>query len=412
METRPEYHPFAMFFPMMKDADLHSLSGDIKRNGLREPIVLYEGKILDGRNRFEACLRAGVEPKTLPWDENEHGDPISFVLTRNVHRRHLSESQRAIAAAKAATMRQGARTDLASIEAKSSQPDAAAQLNVSRSSTQRANRVCKSGVQGLVDLVRDGLVAVGAASMVADLPVEELERLVADGPAAIKNKASLMREAAQQGRPAFATRNNLADTESMRAESAETFSGAVDAAPGECARDHGSATDGITSSEPTPGVEVPIIVAEPAWLPAGAVQRPGGSSGGGLNDQSVRQIMTQDAHLLELASCALLFRVTPYRLSIACQIMEQLRFDLLLVVPIAGRVVAAAEADPARDYVLLGVRGAVAKLDAPDLLRWLTGRRSVDPATPFEVRDLACRLSQGPILEVSWAATGAGGRRG
>jgi hypothetical protein len=70
-----------------------SLVADIKNNGLIEPIVLFEGKIIDGRHRYEACRLAGIEPR---FAEYTGDDPLQFVRSLNVHRRHLSESQAAV----------------------------------------------------------------------------------------------------------------------------------------------------------------------------------------------------------------------------------------------------------------------------------------------------------------------------
>jgi ParB-like chromosome segregation protein Spo0J len=61
--TEMEFHPLANLFPPLEEKELDELTADIRANGLRENIVLHEGKILDGRNRYYACLRAGVEPR-------------------------------------------------------------------------------------------------------------------------------------------------------------------------------------------------------------------------------------------------------------------------------------------------------------------------------------------------------------
>lgn len=80
---------------MLPEGELSELANDIKTNGLKEKIWLYEGKILDGRNRWLACKQAGVEPKTTDYT----GDtPASFVLSLNLHRRHLTPSQKATVA--------------------------------------------------------------------------------------------------------------------------------------------------------------------------------------------------------------------------------------------------------------------------------------------------------------------------
>ena len=60
--------------------------------GLHHPIVFYEDQILDGRNRFRACMMARVDPEFVDYQ----GDaPLSYVLSLNLHRRHLTVSQRA-----------------------------------------------------------------------------------------------------------------------------------------------------------------------------------------------------------------------------------------------------------------------------------------------------------------------------
>src|ERR1043166_7584040 len=57
------FHSLCVIFPVMPDAELSELANDIKENGLREPNVLLDGKILDGRNRYLACQKASVTPK-------------------------------------------------------------------------------------------------------------------------------------------------------------------------------------------------------------------------------------------------------------------------------------------------------------------------------------------------------------
>lgn len=163
-------HPAASLFPVMEGADLEALAADIQTNGLLVPIVLHEGLVLDGRNRLAACELAGVEPAFVGWPGA--GDPMSWVVSQNLHRRHLSEGQRAMIAARLATMKQGTRTDLAPIGAKS-QSDVASLLNVARRSVQRARTVQERGAPELVAAVDAGEVAVSRAAQIARLPEEE-----------------------------------------------------------------------------------------------------------------------------------------------------------------------------------------------------------------------------------------------
>src|SRR3954464_9583028 len=93
-------HPLADLFPLMSDVELQELASDIKARGLLKPVVLHEGKILDGRNRYLACKMAGVEAMTVTFrPELLNQTPEEFVYSRNVVRRHLTPSQRAAMAA-------------------------------------------------------------------------------------------------------------------------------------------------------------------------------------------------------------------------------------------------------------------------------------------------------------------------
>lgn len=96
-------HELATIFPPMTAQEKRDLANDIRKNGLVDPIILFDDQILDGRSRFEACLNADVEPRYINFDELpaavKEAGPLSFVIARNMKRRHLTPSQLAIIAA-------------------------------------------------------------------------------------------------------------------------------------------------------------------------------------------------------------------------------------------------------------------------------------------------------------------------
>jgi DNA-binding Lrp family transcriptional regulator len=89
------FHPIANIFPLMEGGEFAALVDDVRVYGLIEPITLYEGMILDGRNRHRACQEAGVEPRFREARGlGSHAEAVAFVISANVHRRHLTVEQR------------------------------------------------------------------------------------------------------------------------------------------------------------------------------------------------------------------------------------------------------------------------------------------------------------------------------
>jgi hypothetical protein len=102
--ARLEFHPLANVLPLIDGVEFDRLVHSIVDNGLHDPIIIFEDKILDGRNRYRACLKANVEPRTEVFSG---GDPVAFVMDRNLHRRHLTAGQKAMALEKFATLSNG-----------------------------------------------------------------------------------------------------------------------------------------------------------------------------------------------------------------------------------------------------------------------------------------------------------------
>jgi hypothetical protein len=150
------FHPLADIFPQLAEDRLQELARDIEAHGLLNPIVLHDGKILDGRCRYLACQIAGVEPR---FEDYAGADPLGFVVSCNLHRRHLNESQRAMVAARLADLQRGANQYSAGL------PLGAASdlMNVGARSVARAREVLVHGDPKLVKAVESGDLTVTAA---------------------------------------------------------------------------------------------------------------------------------------------------------------------------------------------------------------------------------------------------------
>ena len=194
-----QIHEVANIFPRMSAEEFVQLKADIKENGLREPIWLHEGQIIDGRNRYWACQEVGAEIHAREWDGS--GSLTAFVVSLNLHRRHLDESQRAIVGARIKPMfeeearaRMTAGTNQYSPSAERREGSKAAEqaataVNTSSRSIERATKVIKDGAPELVAAVESGEVSVTAAAEVAKLSKEEQVQIVAKGPEEVKKAA-------------------------------------------------------------------------------------------------------------------------------------------------------------------------------------------------------------------------------
>lgn len=158
-----EFHEIANIFPLMDGPEFAALVDDIKQNGLLDPIIIHENKIIDGRNRYRACLAAGIEPRFEVWRPN--GMPIvDWVVSKNLHRRHLNETQRGVVAHKITNLKLGdnQHTMGAQICAPTSQTKAAESLSVSRRTLQTIAAVDRQA-PNLVPLMEAGEITAHEA---------------------------------------------------------------------------------------------------------------------------------------------------------------------------------------------------------------------------------------------------------
>jgi hypothetical protein len=96
-KTEYEVHPASELFPWMGREEFNELKRDIKENGVRFPVIFHKGQLLDGRNRMAACEELKVK---CPREEYKGKDPIGFIISSNINRRHLTDDQRITLVAK------------------------------------------------------------------------------------------------------------------------------------------------------------------------------------------------------------------------------------------------------------------------------------------------------------------------
>ena len=168
----PEYspHPLSEIFPPMGAEGLAALTEDIKTNRLKEPIWLFEGRILDGNNRYRACLKISYPFKDddfRQFDPKVLGDPLAFVVSANLHRRHLNESQRAGIAARLVTSKLGYNQyNRAGI----TNEKAAKLLGVSEATVKMAKAVAEKAAPEVLEKVQKGELRLNAATQLPASP--------------------------------------------------------------------------------------------------------------------------------------------------------------------------------------------------------------------------------------------------
>lgn len=196
-------HPACALFPELPPDQLQALAKSIREQKQLAPIIMLDGQVLDGRSRLAACRIADVNPwivdaADVPAFKKVNRDPFEYAVAMNLSRRHLSESERAMIAAKIATLRNGQHKQAGPIgpaaAEKKSIDDAAQLLNVSSRSVKRAKKVQESGTPELVKAVDQRQVSVSAAADVATLPATEQKAVVEAGPEHVRKAAQAVRQ--------------------------------------------------------------------------------------------------------------------------------------------------------------------------------------------------------------------------
>jgi len=172
---KPKLHPLCTLFPPLAGEELQALAEDIKQNGLREDLLRTDDwQLIDGQSRMAACEMAGVEPRYEIWDGK--GSLVDLVISRNVRRRHLDTSQRAMIASQiadflAAENKDGETRANLPVKRQGRRRDGAARMmNVSPRSVEDAGVIRKEGVSELSEKVQRGEITINRAKSIAKLP--------------------------------------------------------------------------------------------------------------------------------------------------------------------------------------------------------------------------------------------------
>ena len=168
MQTIYQPHPLANLMPAMTPESYEILKKSIQINGLLQPISVYQGIILDGRHRFQACLDLDLQPAIEEWNG---ADALRYVEAMNLARRQLSLPQRALAAASISTAAKGRNKHTAT--AAPSQEVAANLYQVSLDTLQRAKKVLANADPVIIEMVRKKELAISMAAQVAKFPKKE-----------------------------------------------------------------------------------------------------------------------------------------------------------------------------------------------------------------------------------------------
>ena len=199
--ARPAPHPICLLIPSADDDELQDLTDDIRAHGLIASIVLFEGMILDGRNRAAACERAGIAPRYVSF-EGGREDALILVVSHNLKRRHLTKQAiaDALVAAEDFNLHYMLEEPTAAAEAAADGPEAESVIKItepktasSRKLSQAAGRVVshamiaatrkvkEKGEPELQEAVKRGRIGVQDAAKVADLQPEQ-QKAIAVSP--------------------------------------------------------------------------------------------------------------------------------------------------------------------------------------------------------------------------------------
>jgi N6-adenosine-specific RNA methylase IME4 len=162
---QPELDPCCMEFPPMEQDDFNSLKASIDRNGQLQPILLWQGRVLDGRHRLRACAELRIQP-VFEEVKCSYDDATSMAFAANINRRNLSKGQRALLGARLATRKAGQTKASKQAGPAMTQVEAAELFGVSRDAVQRAGRLLEGANKATLDAVHNGTMSLNEGVIV------------------------------------------------------------------------------------------------------------------------------------------------------------------------------------------------------------------------------------------------------
>lgn len=192
------FHEAAGIFPLMDGEALEALADDIRQNDLQIPIELLDGHIIDGRNRYKACLLAGIDPEDH-MIEVDPDDPVAYVLSMNLHRRQLTTPQAAVCAQRARKMydeaakkRQKQSKGRGQKKGQDNCPDlnedddppgqardkAGKAFGISGVTVDRARRIMRDGIPEVAEALEAGKLSVAGGVKIVASPKQDQKKLL------------------------------------------------------------------------------------------------------------------------------------------------------------------------------------------------------------------------------------------
>ena len=188
-------HELSKAFPSMTESEYTALLENIREHGQRHPIITYHGMVLDGHHRLRACIQLEQEPIFAPYTGI---DPAGYVLSSNLHRRHLSASQRAGAIVACNEWRNEGRVQLGT---GAELPQTSAQMaETAQVSTRTVVNAKAAQFAGLGELVRDGEIDAKPAAELARKAPEVAARVVAKEITPAQGKAEMQAKVKREPR--------------------------------------------------------------------------------------------------------------------------------------------------------------------------------------------------------------------